>query len=80
MLNSRSVSRRRGSGTVLPGRTNNLALRRDCGVSGENGGFTEAGKAFFATGFARTFNRLDDQEAGYTEFVGFLVRVLDQMP
>lgn len=85
---SRGVCRRRVWGTALLDRANNITLRRACGdreVCSGNGGFTEAaawgaGRASFANGFARTFERLDDQEAGYAEFVGFLVRVLDQMP
>lgn len=36
--------------------------------------------AFVATGFAEGFDRLEDQEAGYSAFAAFLVRVLDQMP
>ncbi|CAM9912535.1 unnamed protein product, partial [Ectocarpus fasciculatus] len=35
---------------------------------------------FLATGFADGFERLEDQEAGYGAFAGFIVRVLDQMP
>ena len=58
----------------------NSGFREDGGGVAVVGTAGVAVSAFFATGFARWFERLEDQEAGYMEFAGFLVRVLDQMP